>query len=224
MAVDMDFIIPYYPLPPKPPKPLQPLPTEPSIREHHLPQATPIAPIPPTKSIIPEPLLNTHSPPWPRLPPLPFCRDTLAGLDSRIDVRASNVPLNEFDTELERLEVMEVVDMSSRDSTDRDGGVEPSSARVAGVIQRSTAPDAKLRREASSDRSSQKADRSSLQKITPPLCDRDRDRDPALDECEPEASCPPPGVTGFSDQHPYSLVKLPRSAGCQRKSAPASFF
>ncbi|EDN05426.1 predicted protein [Histoplasma mississippiense (nom. inval.)] len=188
MAVDMDFIIPYCPLPPKPPKPLQPLPTKPSIREHHLLQPTPMTP---AQFIIPEPLLTTHSPPW---PPLHFRRDNLGGPDSQIGVRASNAPLNEFDTALERLDVVEVVDMSSRSSTDRDD-VEPSRARVAGVIQGSTAPDARPRREASSDRPSRKADRSSPQKITPPLSDRGHD--PALDECEPKASCPPPGL--FSD-------------------------
>ncbi|EDN10996.1 predicted protein [Histoplasma mississippiense (nom. inval.)] len=208
MAVDMDFIIPYCPLPPKPPKPLQPLPTKPSIREHHLLQLTPLTP---AQFIIPEPLLNTHSPPW---PPFHFRRDNLGGLDSQIGVRASNAPLNEFDTELERLDVVEVVDMSSRGSTDQNG-VEPSSARVAGVIQRSTAPDVRPRREASSDRSSQKVDRSSPQKIIPPLSASDHD--PALDECELEASCPPPGLAGVSDPHPYSVAKLPRSVGCQEQ-------
>ncbi|EEH17296.1 hypothetical protein PABG_07457 [Paracoccidioides brasiliensis Pb03] len=185
MAVDMDFIIPYCPLPPKPPKPLQPLPTKPSVREHHLPQPIPMTP---AQFITPEPL--------------------------QIGVRALNAPLNEFDAELERLDVVEVVDMSSRSSTDRDR-VEPSSACIAGVIQGSTTPDARPCREASSDRSSQKADRSSPQKITPPLSDSDHD--PALDECEPEASCPPPGLAGVSDRHPYSLAKLLRSVGCQEQ-------
>ncbi|EDN11292.1 predicted protein [Histoplasma mississippiense (nom. inval.)] len=211
MAVDMNFIIPYCPLPPKPPKPLQPLqplPTKPSIREHHLPQPTAM---PSAQSITPEPLF-THRPPW--RPPLPFCRDSLSGLDSQIGVRPSNAPLNEFDAELQRLDVVEVVDMSSRSSTDRDD-VESSRARVAGAIQGSTAPDARPRREASSDRPSQKADRSSPQKLTPPLSDRDHD--PALDECEPKASRPPPGLAGFSDRHPCSLAKLPRSVGCQEQ-------
>ncbi|KAG5295326.1 hypothetical protein I7I48_12175 [Histoplasma ohiense] len=104
--------------------------------------------------------------------------------------------------------------MSGRGSTDQNG-VEPSSARVAGVIQGSTAPDVRPRLEASSDRSSQKADRSSPQKIIPPLSDSDHD--PALDECEPEASCPPPGLAGVSDRHPYRLAKLPRSVGCQEQ-------
>ncbi|EQL29701.1 hypothetical protein BDFG_07695 [Blastomyces dermatitidis ATCC 26199] len=165
MAVDMNFSIPYCPLPSKPPKPAKP-----SIREHYLPQP---APMPSAQSIIPEPPF-THPPPW---SPLPFCGDTLNGLGNQIRVRASNVPLNEFDAELERLEVVEVVDMSSRGSTDQNG-VEPLRARVAGVIQ-----------------------------VAPSLSDSDHD--PALDECELEASCPPPGLAGVSDPHPYSLVKLP---------------
>ncbi|KGQ01888.1 hypothetical protein PAAG_11278 [Paracoccidioides lutzii Pb01] len=204
MAVDMNFIIPYCPLPPKPPKPL---PTKPFIREYHLPQPDPM---PSTQSIIPEPPF-THPPPW---PPLPFCRYTLSGLDSQIGARASNTPFNEFDAELERLEVVEVIDMNSHSSTDH-GDVEPFSTRVAGVIQGSTAPDARPRREASSDRPSHKADRSSPQKITPPLSDSDRD--PALDECEPKASGPPPDLAVFSDQRLYSLVKLPRSESRQEQ-------
>ncbi|EER42288.1 conserved hypothetical protein [Histoplasma capsulatum H143] len=186
MAVDMNFIIPYCPLPPKPPKPLQPpLPplTKPSICEHHLPQP---ASMPSARSIIPEPSF-THPPPW---PPFHRCRDTLSAFDSQISVRASNAPLNEFDAELERLDVVEVVDMSSRGFTDQ-GGVEPSSprVRVAGVIQGSAAPDARPRREASSDGPSHKADRSSPQKITPPLSDGDRD--PALDDEATEVRRPP---------------------------------
>ncbi|KKZ66230.1 hypothetical protein EMCG_08047 [[Emmonsia] crescens] len=103
--------------------------------------------------------------------------------------------------------------MSSRNySTDRDD-VEPSSARVAGMIQGSTAPDTRPRREASSDRPSQKADRSSPRKITPPLSDHD----PALDECEPKALCPPSGLAGFTIQHPHSFTKLPRSEGRQEQ-------
>ncbi|QSS59381.1 hypothetical protein I7I51_08816, partial [Histoplasma capsulatum] len=69
----------------------------------------------------------------PSIAPLHFRRDNLDGLDSQISVQASNTSLNEFDTELEHLNVVEVVDMSSRGSTDQNG-VEPSSARVAGVI------------------------------------------------------------------------------------------
>ncbi|OJD09857.1 hypothetical protein ACJ73_10052, partial [Blastomyces percursus] len=55
------------------------------------------------------------------------------------------------------------------------------------------------------DRSSQKADRSSPQKIIPPLSDSDHD--PALDES-----------AGVSDRPPYSLAKLPRSVGCRQGS------
>ncbi|KAG5302369.1 hypothetical protein I7I48_02704 [Histoplasma ohiense] len=109
---------------------------------------------------------------------------------------------------------MEVVDMSSSnsDSIDQDG-VEPSSPRVAGVIQGSTAPDTKLCREVSSNKTPQKAGRSSSQEIASPLPDSNT----TLDESELKASCQPPGLVDSSDQLPYSSVKLPGPEGSQEQ-------
>ncbi|EDN09666.1 predicted protein [Histoplasma mississippiense (nom. inval.)] len=202
MAVNMNFI-PYSPLPPKPPKPL---PIKHYIPEHRLPQPAPL----PFAQSIPEPPLTRHLP----CPPLPFCRDAREGPDTQIGGRDSSAPLNEFDAELERWEVVEVVDMSSSnsDSIDQDG-VEPSSPRVAGVIQGSTAPDAKPCREVSSDKTPQKASRSSSQEITSPLPDSNT----TMDESEPRASCQPPGLVDFPDKLPYSSAKLPGPEGSQEQ-------
>ncbi|EDN06496.1 predicted protein [Histoplasma mississippiense (nom. inval.)] len=104
-----------------------PVPTKHYTPEHRLPQPVPL----PSAQFIPEPPL-THSLPFPPpCPPLPFCRDARKGPDSQIGGRDSSALLNEFDAELERWEVVEVVDMSSPNSTDQ-GAVEPSSPRTSG--------------------------------------------------------------------------------------------
>ncbi|EGC48721.1 conserved hypothetical protein [Histoplasma capsulatum var. duboisii H88] len=116
MAVDMNSIILYYPLPHKPLKPLQslqPLSIKPSIHEHHLLQP---ASIPSAQFVISE-LPFIHPSFWPSLP---LCRDILSGFDSQIDIQALNAPLNEFNAELECLKVIKVIDMSSCSSTDQN--------------------------------------------------------------------------------------------------------
>ncbi|EEH41453.2 hypothetical protein PAAG_03016 [Paracoccidioides lutzii Pb01] len=82
---------------------------------------------------------------------------------------------------------------------------------VAGVAQGLPAPVLKPCREVSSGKPSRKANQSSFQTITSPFSDNNT----ALAECESKASCLPPGLVGFSDQHLYSLAKLPGSAGSQ---------
>ncbi|EDN03896.1 predicted protein [Histoplasma mississippiense (nom. inval.)] len=224
MAVNMNFI-PYSPLPPKPP---MPHPTKHHTPEHRLPQPVPL----PSAQFIPEPPL-THSLPFPPpCPPLPFCRDARKGPDSQIGGRDSSALLNEFDAELERWEVVEVVDMSSPNSTDQ-GAVEPSSPRTSGFQGRrpfaredlmgnrqieaatfspsSTAPGPKPCRDASSGKTPQKAGRSSSQEIVSPLPDSNT----MLDESEAKASCQPPGLVDSPDQLPYSSAKLPVPEGSQ---------
>ncbi|EGC47254.1 conserved hypothetical protein [Histoplasma capsulatum var. duboisii H88] len=108
---------------------------------------------------------------------------------------------------------MKVVDMSSHDFINQsDVELFSPHIHVISIIQ-DRHSSFKPCWEASSNRSSHKINQSSPQKITPSLSDGDCD--PALDECKPRTSCPPSDLVGFSDQHPYSLVKLLRSDSCQ---------